>query len=81
MRRLSFLTTFLDVGMYPFRGIVFVQKCVPVYCSGHVLSFELLGHGEVSDPSPGQQHDEWRLCLLHVRRDAVVFHRQAVVNV
>ena len=42
MLRLSFLTTFLDVGMCPFRGIVFVQKCVPVtavvvYCHSSYL--------------------------------------------
>jgi len=60
-----------------FHGCLW-KLCVTVCRSGRVLSFGLFGHGAVSVPRPGPQHDERRLCFLHVLADSVISHWPAV---
>ena len=51
---------------------VFVQQFV--YCSGRVLSLKKVVYGEVTLPSSGPKHDEWRLCFLYVRDNTYFTH-------
>ena len=58
---------------------VFVFSCNNwLHCSGGVLSLKTDGHGKVSVPRPGSQHDKWQLCLLHFRSNTIYFNWQAV---
>ena len=47
-------------------GVIDSVKMCAVHRSGRVLSFQVPDHDEVFVPRPGPQHDQRRLCLLHV---------------
>jgi len=49
-----------------------------VCCSGRVLSLEAVNRASISVPRPGPQHDQRRLCLLHVLAAAGICYRHAV---
>jgi len=49
-----------------------------VYGSGPVLSLEATGHGAISVPRPGTQHDQRRLRFLHVLVATRFYNQQTV---
>jgi len=53
-----------------------INKCV--HCSRGVLSLEEINSGEVSVPRSAPQHDQRRLCVLHVLAVAFIHQWQTV---